>query len=102
MDGQVAAIRAALDDAGHAEVAILAYAVKYASAFYGPFRAAAQSTPAFGDRRAYQMQPPNAREALREARLDEEGATYDGRPVRTSTSFSAFGNRPTSRSLGIR
>ena len=72
MDGQVAAIRAALDDAGHVDVAILAYAVKYASAFYGPFRDAAQSTPAFGDRRAYQMQPPNAREALREARLDEE------------------------------
>lgn len=75
MDGQVAAIRAALDDAGHTDVAILAYAVKYASAFYGPFREAAQSTPAFGDRRTYQMQPPNAREALREARLDEdEGA----------------------------
>jgi porphobilinogen synthase len=72
MDGQVAAIRAALDDAGHVDVAILAYAVKYASAFYGPFRDAAQSAPAFGDRRAYQMQPPNAREALREARLDEE------------------------------
>jgi porphobilinogen synthase len=75
MDGQVAAIRAALDDAGHADVAILAYAVKYASAFYGPFRDAAESAPAFGDRRAYQMQPGNAREALREARLDEdEGA----------------------------
>jgi porphobilinogen synthase len=75
MDGQVAAIRAALDDAGHADVAILAYAVKYASAFYGPFREAAQSAPAFGDRRAYQMHAPNAREALREARLDEdEGA----------------------------
>jgi porphobilinogen synthase len=72
MDGQVAAIRAALDDTGHAAAAILAYAVKYASAFYGPFRDAAQSAPAFGDRRAYQMQPPNAREALREARLDEE------------------------------
>jgi porphobilinogen synthase len=72
MDGQVAAVRAALDDAGHTEVAILAYAVKYASAFYGPFRDAAQSAPAFGDRRAYQMQSPNAREALREARLDEE------------------------------
>jgi porphobilinogen synthase len=75
MDGQVAAIRSALDDAGHADVAILAYAVKYASAFYGPFRDAAQSAPAFGDRRAYQMAAPNAREALREARLDEdEGA----------------------------
>jgi len=72
MDGQVAAIRSALDDAGHADVAILAYAVKYASAFYGPFRDAAQSAPAFGDRRAYQMMPPNAREAVREAKLDEE------------------------------
>src|SRR5215211_699358 len=72
MDGQVAAIRAGLDDAGHADVAILAYAVKYASAFYGPFREAAQSAPAFGDRRAYQMHAGNAREALREARLDEE------------------------------
>jgi porphobilinogen synthase len=75
MDGQVAAIRAALDDAGHSEVGILAYAVKYASAFYGPFRDAAQSAPAFGDRRTYQMPTPNVREALREARLDaEEGA----------------------------
>ena len=75
MDGQVAAIRSALDDAGHTDVAILAYAVKYASAFYGPFRDAAQSAPSFGDRRAYQMAPPNAREALREAKLDEdEGA----------------------------
>jgi porphobilinogen synthase len=75
VDGQVAAIRSALDDAGHTDVAILAYAVKYASAFYGPFRDAAQSAPAFGDRRAYQMAPPNAREALREAKLDEdEGA----------------------------
>jgi porphobilinogen synthase len=75
MDGQVAAIRAALDDAGHDGVAILSYAVKYASAFYGPFREAAESAPAFGDRRAYQMDPPNAREALREAHIDEdEGA----------------------------
>jgi porphobilinogen synthase len=72
MDGQVAAIRAALDAAGHQDVAIMSYAVKYASAFYGPFREAAESAPAFGDRRAYQMDPPNAREALREARLDEE------------------------------
>jgi porphobilinogen synthase len=72
MDGQVAVIRAALDDAGHRDVAIMAYAVKYASAFYGPFREAAQSAPAFGDRRTYQMQASNAREALREARLDEE------------------------------
>jgi len=75
MDGQVAAIRGALDDAGHADVAILAYAVKYASAFYGPFREAAESAPAFGDRRAYQMDPANVREALREAALDvAEGA----------------------------
>jgi porphobilinogen synthase len=75
MDGQVAAIRPGLDSAGHDAVAILAYAVKYASAFYGPFREAAQSAPSFGDRRAYQMDPANAREALREAALDErEGA----------------------------
>jgi porphobilinogen synthase len=70
MDHQVAAIRAALDDAGHGDVAIMSYAVKYASAFYGPFREAAESAPAFGDRRAYQMDPPNVREALREAALD--------------------------------
>ena len=70
MDHQVAAIRAALDDAGHDDVAIMSYAVKYASAFYGPFREAAESAPAFGDRRAYQMDPPNVREALREAALD--------------------------------
>ena len=75
MDGQVAAIRRALDDAGHARVAILSYAVKFASAFYGPFREAAESAPAFGDRRGYQMDPANAREALREAALDvAEGA----------------------------
>jgi porphobilinogen synthase len=75
MDGRVAAIRAALDDGGHPEVAILAYAAKFASAFYGPFREAAESTPRFGDRRSYQMDPPNAREALREMQLDlEEGA----------------------------
>ena len=75
MDGQVAAIRTGLDAAGHKEVAILAYAAKFASAFYGPFREAAQSAPQFGDRRAYQMDPANAREALREVQLDvEEGA----------------------------
>ncbi|WP_352432689.1 porphobilinogen synthase [Pyrinomonas sp.] len=75
MDGQVAAIRSALDRHGFKHVAIMAYAVKYASAFYGPFREAADSTPTFGDRRAYQMDPPNAREALREAELDyAEGA----------------------------
>jgi porphobilinogen synthase len=75
MDGQVGAIREALDDAGFTNVAIMSYAVKYASAFYGPFREAAESTPAFGDRRAYQMDAGNAREALREAELDyAEGA----------------------------
>jgi porphobilinogen synthase len=75
MDGQVGAIRAELDAAGHREVAILAYAAKFASAFYGPFREAAQSAPQFGDRRAYQMDPANAREALREVALDvAEGA----------------------------
>lgn len=75
MDGQVGVIREALDDAGFENVAIMSYAVKYASAFYGPFREAAESTPAFGDRRAYQMDPANAREAMREAELDySEGA----------------------------
>jgi porphobilinogen synthase len=75
MDGQVAAIRHALDDAGHTDTAIMSYAVKYASAFYGPFRDAAQSAPAFGDRRGYQMNPSNIREALHEAHVDEqEGA----------------------------
>ena len=75
MDGQVAVIRAALDEAGHASVPIMAYSAKYASAFYGPFRDAAGSTPKFGDRRAYQMDPPNSREALREVALDvQEGA----------------------------
>ena len=72
MDGRVAAIRSALDSRGHAGVPILSYAVKYASSFYGPFREAAESMPAFGDRRGYQMDPANVREALREARLDEE------------------------------
>lgn len=75
MDGQVGAIREALDGAGFENVAIMSYAVKYASAFYGPFREAADSAPAFGDRRAYQMDPANAREAMREAELDySEGA----------------------------
>jgi porphobilinogen synthase len=75
MDGRVGALRRALDEAGFEDVAILSYAVKYASAFYGPFREAAGSTPQFGDRRAYQMDPGNALEALREARMDvEEGA----------------------------
>jgi porphobilinogen synthase len=75
MDGRVAAIRQALDDAGCSGTPILSYAAKYASAFYGPFREAAESTPQFGDRRAYQMDAGNAEEALREVRLDiEEGA----------------------------
>jgi porphobilinogen synthase len=75
MDGRVGAIRNALDAHGFEDVAILSYAAKYASAFYGPFRDAAESTPEFGDRRGYQMDPPNRREALREMRLDlEEGA----------------------------
>jgi porphobilinogen synthase len=75
MDGRVAAIRTALDGADFAELPILSYAAKYASAFYGPFREAADSAPQFGDRRGYQMDPPNVREALREVRLDvEEGA----------------------------
>jgi porphobilinogen synthase len=71
IDGGVGAIRGALDDAGHGRVPILAYAVKYASAFYGPFRDAADGAPAFGDRRGYQMDPANVREARRELRLDE-------------------------------
>jgi porphobilinogen synthase len=75
MDGRVGAIRDALDDEGFADVPILAYSAKFASAFYGPFREAADSTPAFGDRRSYQMDPANGREALREVALDEaEGA----------------------------
>ncbi len=75
MDGRVAAIRAALDRNDFSEVAILSYAAKFASAYYGPFRDAAESTPQFGDRRGYQMDPPNRREALREMALDlEEGA----------------------------
>ena len=75
MDGQVAAIRAGLDAAGHHEIPILAYAAKTASAYYGPFREAADSAPAFGDRRGYQMDPANAREALREMAVDvAEGA----------------------------
>src|SRR5205823_383175 len=75
MDGQVGAIRAALDGSGNAEVAILAYAAKYASALYGPFRDAAECAPQFGDRKAYQMDPPNSREALEEVAADiAEGA----------------------------
>ena len=75
MDGRVAAIRSNLDENGYQETPIMSYAAKYASSFYGPFREAAESTPTFGDRRSYQMDPPNAFEALREVSLDiEEGA----------------------------
>lgn len=75
MDGRVAAIRSALDKNGFKDVPILSYAAKYASSFYGPFREAAESAPAFGDRKSYQMPPPNWREALREIELDiQEGA----------------------------
>lgn len=77
MDGRVAAIRADLDREGFENTPIMSYAAKYASAFYGPFRDAAESAPKFGDRRSYQMDPANAREAIREVRLDvEEGADF--------------------------
>jgi porphobilinogen synthase len=75
MDGRVGAGRTALDDAGYEQTPIVSYAAKYASAFYGPFRETSDSAPAFGDRRGYQLDPPNVREALRECALDvEEGA----------------------------
>jgi porphobilinogen synthase len=75
MDGRIGAIRTQLDDEGHTDTSIIAYSAKYASAYYGPFREAAGSTPEFGDRRGYQMDPANAEEAVREAKLDlEEGA----------------------------
>src|SRR2546421_6718692 len=75
MDGRVVAIRRKLDSEGFSGIPIMAYSAKYASGFYGPFREAAGATPKFGDRRSYQMDPPNAREALREIALDiEEGA----------------------------
>ena len=77
MDGFVAAIRKGLDEAGYTEVPIMSYAVKYSSAYYGPFRDAADSTPQFGDRKTYQMDPANRREAIREARADiEQGADF--------------------------
>jgi porphobilinogen synthase len=77
MDGRVGAIRRALDDAGYTEIGICSYCVKYASAFYGPFREALDSTPRSGDKKTYQMDPGNVREALREVRLDEaEGADW--------------------------
>jgi porphobilinogen synthase len=75
MDGRIGALRSALDSEGFSQLPILSYAVKYASAYYGPFREAAGSTPQFGDRRSYQMDYANAREALHEAQLDiQEGA----------------------------
>ena len=75
MDGQVGAIRRSLDDGGYAHVSIMAYSAKYASSFYGPFRTAADSTPQFGDRRGYQMDPANVRQAMREIEMDiQEGA----------------------------
>lgn len=75
MDGRIAAIRKRLDQEGYQDIPIMAYSAKYASAFYGPFREAAGSAPRFGDRKTYQMDPPNANEAMREVRLDlEEGA----------------------------
>jgi porphobilinogen synthase len=75
MDGRVGVIRSQLDDEGHTDTAIIAYSAKYASAFYGPFREAAESAPEFGDRRSYQMDPANSDEAVREAKLDlDEGA----------------------------
>src|SRR3546814_15829006 len=74
MDGRVGAIRDALDEAGYESTPIMAYSAKYASAFYGPFREAADSTPQFGDRRGYQMDPANALEALREVEADVEEA----------------------------
>ncbi|MBI5191771.1 MAG: porphobilinogen synthase [Nitrospirae bacterium] len=75
MDGRVGAIRESLDEKGFGDIPIMSYAVKYASAFYGPFREAAESTPSFGDRRSHQMDPANAREAIREAEMDiDEGA----------------------------
>ncbi len=77
MDGFVAAIRQGLDEAGFTNTPIMSYAVKYSSAYYGPFREAAHSSPKFGDRRTYQMDPANVREALREAQSDvEEGADF--------------------------
>lgn len=77
MDGRVAAIRSALDDEGFTDTPVMSYAVKYASSYYGPFREAAESTPQFGDRKSYQMDPANRREALREATADDlEGADF--------------------------
>src|SRR5438270_861313 len=91
LDGRVQAIRRALDERGLIDTAILSYAAKYASAFYGPFREAADSTPQFGDRRGYQMDPANGREALREIALDlDEGADM----VIVKPGFTVPGRRP--------
>ena len=95
MDGRVATVRKKLDENSFADIAILSYAAKYSSAFYGPFREAAQSTPQFGDRRSYQMDPANVREALKEVALDlEEGAdmVMVNPRCRTSTSFALCAN----------
>jgi porphobilinogen synthase len=101
MDGQVAALRAALDAEGHAGVAIMAYASKHASALYGPFREAAGSAPSFGDRRSYQMDSANQREALRELALDEaEGAdVLMVKPAITSLDLLALARQQTSLPL---
>src|SRR4051794_19539567 len=94
MDGRVRAIRVALDEDGLSDVPIMAYSAKFASAFYGPFREAADSTPAFGDRRGYQMDPANGDEALREVRLDvEEGADLLVVSPRPATLAAARGGR---------
>ena len=100
MDGRIAAVRAALDAAGYEQTAIMSYAAKYASAFYGPFREAAASMPAFGDRRSHQMDPANGREALTEIAIDlDEGADLViVKPAcRTSTSSAKRGTRSTCR-----
>jgi porphobilinogen synthase len=101
MDGQVAALRAALDAEGHAGVGIMAYASKHASALYGPFRDAAGSAPSFGDRRSYQMDSANQREALRELALDEaEGAdVLMVKPAITSLDLLALARQQTSLPL---
>ena len=93
MDGRVGAIRAALDEEGRSDTPILAYSAKFASAFYGPFREAADSTPAFGDRRGYQMDPANGDEAVREALLDVAG----GRRHRHGQARAALPRRDAAR-----
>ena len=113
IDGMVGAIRGALDGEGLQGVAILSYAVKYASAFYGPFREAAEGAPTFGDRRSHQMDPGNAREALREAALDVDGGRRraDGqararlprrRPRRCASASRSFRSRRTTSAASTR